>query len=120
VLKNDRLLARILSQKGKDSGYNTLDDIFDEDTVQALDQIIQERLGFGPAPSERWATRDQGIHVLAAGLYGLLKADGFDGTGGNIETWMAAAVAHERLEPQVLHAAAAVVLGRPIDRLWVT
>jgi len=120
VLERDALLARILREKSKDSGYNTLDGILDEDTVQALDQIIQERLGYGSPPAQRWTTRDQGMHVLAAGLYGLLKADRFDQTGGHIETWMARAAADGRLGSPSLHAAAAAVMQRPIDRLWVT
>jgi hypothetical protein len=120
VLSQDALFDRILSEKNKDTGYNTLEGIFDEDTVQALDQLIQDRLGFGIPPRERWTRRDQGMHILAAGLYGLLKADRFDETGGNIEEWMAAAVADGRLAPAALHAAAAKVLGRPAEALWVT
>lgn len=120
VLQQDRLLERILAEKSKDTGYNTLEGIFDEDTAQALDQIIQERLGFGQPPRERWTTRDQGMHVLAAGLYGLLKTDRFDQTGGSIEAWMASAAASGRLAPHSLHAAAAAVLQRPVERLWVT
>jgi len=120
VLERDALLVRILREKSKGSGYNTLQGILDEDTVQALDQIIQERLGYGQPPAQRWTTRDQGMHVLAAGLYGLLKADGFDRTGGSIDTWMAQAAASGRLSSPSLHAAAAAVMQRPIDRLWVT
>ena len=120
TLKADPLLARILNEKSKDSGYNTLEGVLEEDTVQALDQIIQERLGFGQPPSLRWTTSDQGMHVLAAGLYGLLKADGFDRTGGNIEAWMQAAAGKGRLVPRVLHEAAAKVMKRPVESLWVT
>ena len=73
MLEKDPLLTRILSEKSKDSGYNTLEGILDEDTVQALDQIIQERLGFGQDAATRWTTRDQGMHVLAAGLLRLAQ-----------------------------------------------
>jgi hypothetical protein len=120
ILELDPLLARILKEKSKDSGYNSLEGVFEEDTVQALDQIIQERLGFGQPPSLRWASRGEDMHVLAAGLYGLLKADGFDRTGGNIEAWMQAAAGSGRLAPRVLHEVAATVLQRPVERLWVT
>jgi len=120
VLQQDRLLERILAEKSKDTGYNTLQGIFDEDTVQALDQIVQERLGYGQSPAQRWTTRDQGMHVLAAGLYGLLKADRFDQTGGSIEAWMGDAAARGRLAPSSLHASAAAVLQRPSERLWIT
>lgn len=121
VLEKDALLARILAEKDKATGYNELEGILDEDTCQALDQIIQERLGYVVRPAaERWTRNDQGMHVLAAGLYGLLKADGYDRTGGNLEAWMSAAARDGKLAPARLHAAAARVMQRPIDQLWST
>jgi hypothetical protein len=118
MLEKDPLLGRILREKSKDSGYNSIEGLFDEGLVQALDQIIQERLGFGRPAARRWLQADEGIHVLAAGLYGLLKADGYDRSGGNIEAWLALALRKGRLAPPILHAAAAQVLGRPIDQFW--
>jgi hypothetical protein len=118
VLQRDDLFTRILAEKNPDTGYNSLVGILEEDTVQALDQIIQERLGYGRAPAVRWRDSDEGMHVLAAGLYGLLKADGFDRHGGAIERWMHDAATQGRLAPSTLHAAAAAVLGRPVERLW--
>lgn len=121
VLGRDPVLTKILAEKDKGTGYNSLDGILNEDTAQALDQIIQERLGYVNKPAaERWSQGDQGMHVLAAGLYGLLKADGYDRTGGTLETWMATAARDGRLAPAVLHPAAARVLGKPVDRLWTT
>ena len=121
VLEKDALFSRILAEKDKGTGYNTLDGILNEDTCQALDQIIQERLGYVVRPAaERWTRSDQGMHILAAGLYGLLKADGYDRTGGNLEAWMSAAAKGGKLAPASLHASAAKVLGKPVDRLWAT
>ncbi|WP_309644595.1 hypothetical protein [Phenylobacterium sp.] len=121
VLEKDALFTRILAEKDKGTGYNTLDGILNEDTCQALDQIIQERVGYVVRPAaERWTKGDQGMHVLAAGLYGLLKADGYDRTGGDLEAWMLAAATSGKLAPPSLHAAAAKVLNRPADQLWVT
>ncbi|WP_332773363.1 hypothetical protein [Phenylobacterium sp.] len=121
VLEKDALFARILAEKDKGTGYNELDGILNEDTCQALDQIIQERLGYVVRPAaERWTRNDQGMHILAAGLYGLLKADGYERTGGDLEAWMSAAARGGKLAPASLHAAAARVLGKPMDQLWVT
>ncbi|WP_332769966.1 hypothetical protein [Phenylobacterium sp.] len=121
VLEKDALFARILAEKDKGTGYNELDGILNEDTCQALDQIIQERLGYVVRPAaERWTRNDQGMHILAAGLYGLLKADGYDRRGGDLEAWMSAAARGGKLAPASLHAAAARVLGKPMDQLWVT
>ena len=118
VLEKDALLTRIIAEHDHAFGYNTLEGLLNEDTVQALDQIVGEHLGVAKPPAERWARSDDGMHVLAAGLYGLLKADGYDRTGGNIADWIRAAAKGGRLGPASLHAAAARVLGLPADQLW--
>ena len=58
------------------------------------------------------------MHVLAAGLYGLLRQDRWVETGGSIETWLAEATRKGRLAPAVLHPVASRVLERPVDKLW--
>jgi hypothetical protein len=118
ALERDPLMVRILKEHDPAFGYNTMEGILNEDTVEALDQLIAERLGVSRPPAERWAQADDGMHVLAAGLYGMLKADGFDRTGGNIETWIASALKSGRLAPASLHASASKVLGVPADELW--
>jgi hypothetical protein len=119
-LESDPLLQRILAEKSKDSGYNSVEGIFEEDTVQALDQIIQERLGYAKAPSKRWTDNDEGMHVLAAAVYGMLKADRFDQSGGNIEAWFDRAQSSGRLALASWQASAAAVLGRSVENLWTT
>ena len=120
ALTLDRLLQRILAEKRRDTGYNSLVGILEEDLVQALDQIIQERLGQAAAPAERWRRADQGMHVLAAALYGMLKADGFDRSGGRIDDWMADVARHGRLASAHWQAAASAVLQVPVAQLWTT
>ncbi|THD74267.1 MAG: hypothetical protein E7812_18205 [Phenylobacterium sp.] len=117
VLGADPLIGRIVAEHDPAFGYNSLPGYFEEDTVQALEQVVSERLGFASPPASRWKA-DDGMHVLAAGLYGLLKADGFDRTGGRIEAWIGAAAAGAGLAPGPLHAAAAAVLQVPPDGLW--
>lgn len=117
-LGQDQLLTRIVAEHNPAFGYNSLEGVLNEDTVQALEQIVSERLGFAAPPDKRWRMADDGMHVLAAGLYGLMKADGYDRTGGNIEAWMRRALDDGRLDPGPLHAAASGVLGLPADALW--
>lgn len=118
ALERDPLMVRILKEHDPAFGYNTMEGILNEDTVEALDQLIAERLGVAIPPTKRWTTADDGMHVLAAGLYGMLKAEGFDRTGGDIEAWLAAALKSGKLAPDRLHAAAAKVLETPPDKLW--
>lgn len=120
VLRRDPLVTGLVADLGAKWNYPTLPGLLDEDLGQALEQIINERLGVAVAPAKRWAEADGGLHVLAAGLYGLLKADGFDRTGGNAERWLGEAARGGRLAPASLHAAAARVLGRPSDQLRPT
>jgi hypothetical protein len=118
VLSRDPLLTRIVKEHNPIYGYNSLEGLADEDTAQALDQIINERLGVARPPKQRWHASDDGMHVLAAGLYGLLKADRYDRDGGNIEEWLFRAATSGLLAPAKLHPMAAKVLEKPINALW--
>ena len=118
VLAKDPLIPRIVREHDPKWGYTTLEGILDEDMCEALDQLISEALGVARNPADRWRKADDGIHVLAGGLYGLLRQDRWIDAGGNIEQWLMRAAASGRLAPDVLHRAAAQVLERPADRLW--
>jgi hypothetical protein len=118
VLARDPLIPRIVREHDPKWGYTTLDGMLNEDLCEALDQLISEALGVARNPADRWRQADDGIHVLAAGLYGLLRQDKWVDTGGSIETWLERAARTGRLAPASLHPVAARVLERPVDRLW--
>lgn len=114
----DPLVARIVREHDPRWGYTTLKGLVDEDLAQALDQLISEALGVARNPADRWRRSDDGMHVIAAGLYGLLRQDRWVDRGGSIERWLADAAAAGRLDPGVFHPVAARVLERPLDALW--
>lgn len=118
VLERDALIGRIVAEHNPMWGYHNLPALLEEDIIQALDQLISEGLGVANKPWARWNAADDGMHVLAAGLYGLLTADRWAETAGSIETWLAGAAQDGRLESSSLHAAAARVLQKSPDRLW--
>jgi hypothetical protein len=118
VLERDPLMTRIVRDHDPKWGYTSLVGLLNEDVCEALDQLISEALGVARNPADRWRKADDGIHVLAAALYGLLRADRWVETGGNLERWLADAIAKGRLAPSAMHAAAARVLERPADKLW--
>lgn len=120
TLERDPLLIRVVAEHNPAFGYNSIAGLLNEDCVQALEQIVSERLGFARPPGEYWRRQDEGMHILAAALYGLLKADGYDRTGGNFETWIVQAAATGRLAPASLAGAASRVLELPADRLWTS
>ena len=118
VLERDELITRIVRDHDPRWGYTTLDGLLNEDLAEALDQLISEALGVARNPADRWRKADDGMHVLAAGLYGLLRQDRWVDTGGSIEAWLAEATRQGRLAPAVLHPVASRVLERPVDKLW--
>jgi hypothetical protein len=118
VFAGDPLVMKIVRDHDPRWGYTTLEGLLDEDLVQALDQLISEALGVGIPPAQRWRRSDDGMHVIAAGLYGLLRQDRWADRGGSIERWLADAVGQGRLLPQAFHPVAAHVLERPVDALW--
>ena len=114
----DPLITKIVRDHDPQWGYTTLEGMVNEDLVQALDQLISEALGVARNPADRWRKADDGMHVIAAGLYGLLRQDRWIDTGGLIEDWLARAVKDGRLSPTAFHPVAARVLERPVDALW--
>lgn len=118
VLDKDPLMQRVLKEHDPGFGYNSMEGILNEDTVEALDQIVSERLGVARDPAERWSTADAGMHVLAAALYGMLKAEGYDRQGGNIERWMGDAARSGKLSPERIRTFAGQVTKTAPDKLW--
>ena len=118
VLNRDELITRIVKEHDPKFGYNSLEGLLDEDLTSAIDQLIAERFGVQRDARERWTKVDDGMHVLSAALYGLMKQDGHARKGGNLEQWLLTAARSGALAPKSLHLAASQVLGRPADRLW--
>ncbi|WCM26890.1 hypothetical protein NDN01_23345 [Sphingomonas sp. QA11] len=118
IFARDPLIVKIVREHDPRWGYTTLEGMLNEDLAQALDQLISEALGVARNPADRWRKSDDGMHVLAAGLYGMLRQDRWVQTGGSIEQWLADAAAGGRLAPATFHPVAARVLERPVDALW--
>lgn len=66
-----------VNNHNKSLGYNDLEGLFEEDCVQSMDQIINERLGVSVDPRKRWQESDEGIHVLAIALYQVMKEENY-------------------------------------------
>ena len=55
-------------------GYNTAAGYIEEDSVQALEQIVSEQFGVGRDADKYWREQDGGMHVLAVAIYNRYKA----------------------------------------------
>lgn len=118
IFGRDPLINTIVHDHDPQWGYRTLEGMLNEDLVQALDQLISEALGVARNPADRWRKADDGMHVLAGGLYGLLRDDHWTDRGGSIESWLHRAASTGRLDSKNFHAVAARILERPITHLW--
>lgn len=73
TFRNDDFLMDKVLNHNPSFGYNTLEGLFEEDCVQALDQLINEKFGISRDAKKRWKENDDGIHVLAIALYQIMK-----------------------------------------------
>lgn len=58
-------------------GYNSMEGYVEENVVQAIEQVLTERMEIGAEPGQRWRDADGGMHVLAAALYRQMRDRGF-------------------------------------------
>jgi hypothetical protein len=74
LLGSDPLIADKVQNHDPSFGYNSTRGYIEEDSVQALEEIVSEQFGVGRNPCQYWQQQDGGIHVLAAAIYVGYKA----------------------------------------------
>ena len=74
LLSKDPLIVDKVTHHDASFGYNTPAGYIEEDSVEALEQIVAEQFGVGRNAREYWKEQDGGIHVLAAAIYVGYKA----------------------------------------------
>ena len=77
-LRNDDFLMDKVKNHNPSFGYNTLEGLVEEDCVQALDQMINEKFRIEWEAHKRWKTNDDGIHVFAVALYQVMKEENYN------------------------------------------
>ena len=77
-LRKDDFLMGKVKNHNPSFGYNTLEGLVEEDCVQALDEMINEKLGIAWDAHERWKINDDGIHVFAVALYQMMKEENYN------------------------------------------
>jgi hypothetical protein len=118
ALRADPWMRSIVENHDPVYGYNSFESIVNEDSAQALDQIVSERLGFGRDPAERWAQEDGGMHLLAAALYQAMKEDGFDARGGTYRDWLVGVLDRGMLSASEVRRRATIVVGDAAVQRW--
>ncbi|WP_395647118.1 hypothetical protein [Terricaulis sp.] len=118
ALAADPWMSAIVTTHDARFGYNSFEGILNEDSTQALDQIVAERMGFARNARERWRAADGGMHMLAAALYQAMKEDGFDRRGGPYQDWLISALDRGLLTPAEVRRRAALIVGRDAVDRW--
>lgn len=117
-LEADPWMQSIVTGHDPQYGYNSFAAIVDEDSTQALEQVVAERLGFAEDPRERWRQSDDGMHMLAAALYHAMREDRFGETGGRYADWLKSALRRGLLTPQQVRERASAIVGADAVARW--
>ncbi len=117
-LEADPWVQSIVNNHDPAYGYNSFMGVINEDSTQALDQIVSERLGFAREPAKRWQRADGGMHMIAAALYQAMKEDGFADSGGTYGEWLKSALARGLLSPAEVRRRAALIVGEEAVQRW--
>lgn len=117
-IETDPWVASIVENADPVYGYKTFRAIVDEDSAQALEQLVSERLGFAVDPGEEWAENDGGMHMFAAALYHAMIEDSFAQSGGVYHEWLKSALRRGVLAPGDIRRRAAEVVGEEAVAHW--
>jgi hypothetical protein len=88
-LQDDSFLMEVFAQRNPAFGYNTFAGMIEEGCVRALEQLINEKLGIASDARERWRSEDEGLHVFAACLYAVMRAEHHNERGEQFEAFFA-------------------------------
>ncbi len=108
-LSTDPIISDKVQHHDPSFGYNSPAGYIEEDSVQALEQIVSERVGFGQNVCRYWEEQDGGMHVLAAAIYWEYKS-ALDAGPQPYSAWFTKAVADGNLRGEPLKAAIRQVL----------
>jgi hypothetical protein len=69
MLGKDFLVLDKVQHHDPSFGYNTAPGYIEEDSVQALEQLVSEKFEVDHNACKYWREQDGGMHVLAAAMY---------------------------------------------------
>jgi len=77
-LRSDAFLLDKVQNHNPAFGYNSFEGFVEEDCVQALEQVINEKFKVQVEAHQRWKDNDDGMHVFAVALYSVMKEEKFE------------------------------------------
>ena len=118
-LREEPLLLAIAEKSNPSFGYSSVRGLAEEGGVQALEAVINERLGQARDQAAYWRKQDGGMHLFAAAAYQLMRDTGFAETGGDMLAWLDRQTAQGRLQGEALQRLAEAVVGRAAVVRWL-
>jgi hypothetical protein len=98
-LKDDEFLMDRIRNHDPAYGYNTFEGFIEEDCVQALEQIINEKMNIAIEPHRRWKESDGGMHVFAVALYSVMMEESYNQKGETFRNFLIRMIRSEKLAP---------------------
>ena len=71
----------------------------EENCVQALEQIINEKLKIEKESHQRWKESDDGMHVFAVVLYNMMKEENYNNRGELFRDFLIRLIQTGKLSP---------------------
>ncbi len=99
LLKEDEFLMDKVLNHNPAFGYNSFEGFIEEDCVQALEQIINEKFGIEREAHRRWKESDDGMHVFAVCLYTLIKEEDYNQQGELFRDFLIRMIRTDKLSP---------------------
>ena len=99
LLKQDQFLMDKVVNHDPAFGYNSFEGFMEEDCVQALEQIIDEKLKIEKEAHLRWKESDDGMHVFAVALYQVMKDENYNQKGELFRNFLVRMIVNGRLSP---------------------
>lgn len=88
MLGKTQVVKSVIAKSNPEFGYSSTQGIIEEGATQALEAIINERLGQARDSAEYWRRQDGGMHILAAALHEGMHRTGFSRSGGDALSWL--------------------------------
>jgi hypothetical protein len=98
-LKEDEFLMDKVLNHNPAFGYNSFEGFIEEDCVQALEQIINEKLNIEREAHQRWKESDDGMHVFAIALYNLMREENYNQQGELFRDFLIRMIRTDKLSP---------------------
>jgi len=99
LLSKDKFLMDKVLNHNPSYGYNSFETFIEEDCVQALEQIINEKLELEIEAHKRWQEADEGMHVFAVALYSVMKKKNFNQKGEKFRDFLIRMIRSGELAP---------------------